>query len=348
VSSISATQRSWQPWPERIWGDLPVSPSWLGVAVSLFTLIVLIAVASVSDDLRAFSERGQGLLQERDARIAVFLCVCVGFLPASQQYMMRFTQANLRALEPLLGRNAESLQLSRPNFWVYILPGILAMPAIAYAIDRDFSIYFQRVYFAQATHLFQWSVGLFATINTALGIHLSLECASVLEKRAEAIPHIDLLDLTPLAPFARQSLQTLLVWLVMLSIFSVNAADRGFFVPLLMISIVCLATSATSALRCNRTIHRRIQQAKRDELARVNDALRGDSAAKRSLSLGASGEHGALSLSDLLTYRRFIEGVREWAFDTSAWMRTALYLALPLGSWLGGAIVERALDASLK
>jgi hypothetical protein len=262
--------------------------------------------------------------------------------------MLRFTQANLRALEPLLGRSAQPLELPRPRFWVFILPGILAMPAIAYAIDRDFSLYIQPGYLAQPTHLFQWGVGFFATINTALSIHLTLECANALARRAELIPRIDLLDLGPLAPFARQSLQTLLVWLVMLSIFSVNAADTGFLLPLVVISSICLTSSAAAAVRCNRTVHRRIQEEKRDELGRVNAALRGDADAQAGLSLGARGEDGALSVADLLAYRRFIEQAREWAFDSSAWLRTALVLALPLGSWLGGAIVERALDASLQ
>ena len=85
-----------------------------------------------------------------------------------------------------------------------------------------------------------------------------------------------------------------------------------------------------------------------DELLRVNSALRGDIKARDELLLATPGEGEALSAGDLLAYRRFIEASREWALDTSAWRRTALYLALPLGSWLGGALVERALEASLR
>jgi hypothetical protein len=295
-----------------------------------------------------FRESGSALLGDRDARLAVLLCVLVGFLPASQQYMLRFTQANVRALEPLLGRGAESLTLPRPSFWACILPGLLAIPAIGYAIDRDLSFYLQPAYFAQPSHVFQWTVGPFVAVNVALCTHLSLACASALARRADAIPRIDLLDLTALAPFARQSLQTLLVWLLALSILSVNAVDPGFLLPLLVLSVLCLGNSVLAAVHCNRAVHRRIQQTKRDELVRVNAALRGDRSALASLALGAPEEGGALSAADLLAYRRFVEESREWALDTSAWLRTALYLALPLGSWLGGAVVERALAASLQ
>ena len=298
--------------------------------------------------MRTFAESDRGLLYERDARLAVLLCVLVGLIPASQQYMVRFTRANLRALEPSLSRGTEVLELRRPGFWQCIVPGILMAPAIAYGIDRDLGFYLQADYLT-TIHAFQWGVGFFCTINIALSTHLSLVCAGALAKRAEAIPRIDLLDLSSLAPFARQSLQTLLVWLLMLSIFSVNAADpAGFFLPIVAMSILCLGNAVLAALRCNRTVHFRIREAKRDEKQRVNAALRGDASALSGLSLGVRSEGAGVSASDLLAYRRFVEESREWAFDTSAWLRTAFYLAIPLGSWLGGALVERALEASLR
>ncbi len=34
-------------------------------------------------------------------------------------------------------------------------------------------------------------------------------------------------------------------------------------------------------------------------------------------------------------------------FDQASWIRIALLLALPLGSWLGGAVVERLLGLVL-
>ncbi len=35
--------------------------------------------------------------------------------------------------------------------------------------------------------------------------------------------------------------------------------------------------------------------------------------------------------------------MREWPFDTSTFLRFALYLLIPMGSWFGGAVVERLL-----
>ncbi len=74
----------------------------------------------------------------------------------------------------------------------------------------------------------------------------------------------------------------------------------------------------------------------------------GDAIAINALSGSLIGEHGAdLGLSDLLAYRSLLESVREWPFDAPTMLRFALYLAIPLGSWLGGAFVERLLGAAL-
>ncbi len=52
-------------------------------------------------------------------------------------------------------------------------------------------------------------------------------------------------------------------------------------------------------------------------------------------------------LADVLTLRSHLEAVREWPFDTSVLVRLAIYLVIPLGSWAGAALVERAVDAFL-
>lgn len=262
--------------------------------------------------------------------------------------MIRATQDNLRALEPLLGRGEELLELPRPGFWACVVPGILLAPAIGYGIDRDLSLYFQPVYLSEPLHIFQWSVGFFCTVNSALTAHVMLSCATELAKRADATPRVDLLDFSTLSPFGRQSLQTLLVSLLGLSIFSLNAGDPDFFVPLLLFATFYLSVAAVAVLRCNRSVRRRIVQAKRDELVTVNDALRGDSDAHSALAIGLSVEGNTFSAADLLAYRHFIEESREWALDTSAWIRTAVYFAIPMGSWLGCALVERALEATLQ
>ena len=46
-------------------------------------------------------------------------------------------------------------------------------------------------------------------------------------------------------------------------------------------------------------------------------------------------------------YVYLVESVREWPLGAPALLRFALYLLIPVGSWAGGAMVERAIDVLL-
>ena len=54
-----------------------------------------------------------------------------------------------------------------------------------------------------------------------------------------------------------------------------------------------------------------------------------------------------LSLGNLVAYQALVRSVREWPFDLRTVSRSALLIVLGVGSWLGGAIVERLLDVLL-
>jgi hypothetical protein len=54
-----------------------------------------------------------------------------------------------------------------------------------------------------------------------------------------------------------------------------------------------------------------------------------------------------MRLGSLLAYEARIAGVGEWPFDVGTFVRFALFLALPLGSWIAGALVEWAVSRVL-
>jgi hypothetical protein len=92
-------------------------------------------------------------------------------------------------------------------------------------------------------------------------------------------------------------------------------------------------------------VHRRLREAKRAELGRVHAALRGEPGALVGSPLERDAER--LSAADLVAYRSHVGAVREWPFDAGARVRILLYLSIPVGSWLGGALVERLLTTAL-
>jgi hypothetical protein len=62
---------------------------------------------------------------------------------------------------------------------------------------------------------------------------------------------------------------------------------------------------------------------------------------------GTEAAEAGSKLPGLLAYKREVASVREWPFDAPALTRFFLYVAIPLGSWVGGALVERLLGAVL-
>ncbi len=157
--------------------------------------------------------------------------------------------------------------------------------------------------------------------------------------------HVDLLDLVHLGVFARIGLRLSLAWIVGLSIFSLltlfkpTLESGSTLVPVMAMTLVV----ATLALALPvREVKRRIQEAKRAQLASVQAELRRVRDATR-----AGGESPPGRLADLLTYEARITAIREWPFDASVQLRFLFYLLIPLGSWLAGALVERMVDAIL-
>ena len=48
-----------------------------------------------------------------------------------------------------------------------------------------------------------------------------------------------------------------------------------------------------------------------------------------------------MQLGGLLAFEARIAGVGEWPFDVGTFVRFTAFLALPLGSWVASALVER-------
>ncbi len=86
-----------------------------------------------------------------------------------------------------------------------------------------------------------------------------------------------------------------------------------------------------------------IVAAKRDELARIREAIRG---CRSELLDPAGGDstQAAARIPGLLAYETRIEAVHDWPLDPSTLVRFLALVTLAIGSWLGGAIVELLLD----
>jgi hypothetical protein len=79
-------------------------------------------------------------------------------------------------------------------------------------------------------------------------------------------------------------------------------------------------------------VHEAIVREKRAELERSAAQLRARAAGGPREAPG--------SLADALAWRAHVASVPDWPLDVPTLRRFVLYLAIPLGSWLGGALVD--------
>ena len=78
------------------------------------------------------------------------------------------------------------------------------------------------------------------------------------------------------------------------------------------------------------------------ELAKIRRALGGARRALRDSPLAPEADR--LTMVGLVLWRDHVATLREWPFEAAVLRRFALYLLIPLGSWVGAAFVERVVD----
>ena len=156
---------------------------------------------------------------------------------------------------------------------------------------------------------------------------------------------VDLLDVQSLAPFARRGLRSALMWVtfsIILSLFWLgeNTASRPNFS--IFITVLVMATVAFIVPLIG--VHNNIVSAKRLQLNSLRDEIRVERAA---LGKPSDQHQPSPRLANLIAYHQLIGQAREWPIDAANLLRFFMYLLIGLGSWLGGAVVERLLDSTL-
>jgi hypothetical protein len=156
---------------------------------------------------------------------------------------------------------------------------------------------------------------------------------------------VDLLDPGILSPFAAVGLMNAGFWFIGSAIASLLATGLANLWIVVMVILITTGFGVGGLIVPSSGLHTRIQQRKRDELAQIRDAIVHERAA-----LFSTAEHPRMppKMHAMLAYEARIESVREWPFDTSTLSRFAFFLLIPLVSWIGGALVERAVDAALR
>jgi hypothetical protein len=337
-------------WSDWFFERVPLPPALFGalLACALLGLLALIAVATGALDRLA--AQGLAWWQDRDGRVSVLVSLLAGTIPAALRYHELGTRRNLEALaEANLWQGAAPADLRcatsgspRAALW-FGLSGCLLIPIVAYCVDRDVARYFTSSHWDLGVS-WTWIVGLFVTFTGGILTYRAFVDARKFAQLARSLPAVDLLDREALLPFARQGLRSAIPGVIFVTFLALNLGDTGFLLATAVIGPAVLVQNVATLVIPMRGVHERLRAAKREELARVNAAIRGEPGALRGSPLG---DRERLSLADLLAWRAFVEAVPEWPIDLPTLGRFAAFVVVPLLGWVGAALVEHVLESAL-
>ena len=318
-----------------------VGPVWLGLGLVLAYWVLWLAWGAVVAALGGVPGWSSGWLQ---IRWEIVNAAMIAYLFTATVTAVEGARRDLRGLRPLLGGppgEFEDLLDRATNTPARLLhqAGALGVLVGALIVAFDPGVWGER-----SLDLGDPELGwvLFRNVLTnwlawRLGVHeIVLARGFALAARRVAV---DLLDPRPLAVFARKSQRSVAVWVGFIVIFSTfwlgDAAGRAnvFFLVLI------LAFLGPIYLVPLLGVHRRLVAAKQAEIDRVNERIR------YAISVDEAAPASRTRLADWVAYRGLVEDAREWPLNAPALVRSLLFVALGVGSWLGGALVERLLGA---
>ena len=312
------------PAPVRWMLAFPGSPLWLAAGVALLYLVV--GIAAVGVEWAPIGVWDQ-----------ITYALFFGWVPLALVVLVRGTGRDAVDLAPALGLDAASLRASAFAAGIRTLPWSMPLGLVQAGIDlllmAELGPLLEQssaavTFFAMREVLL--SLALFAVLGWAAGAAWSLSR----QTRAHARP--DLLNARPLAPLARCGTRMLLFWVLMISLnFPVLFLGSAEVLRVLGVMVLVLFALAIAALAIPTWGARQALRAtKAAELDRVQQEIR-DAREARDDS----------RLPGLLAWEARIASVSEWPIDAGSFRLTGLYLLIPLLSWVGGALVERVVDA---
>ncbi len=350
----AVARRPETPWLQRLCDERAVAPVRVGAALAVGLSALFVAGELALGRHRLLDALPAGHDGLRDVRIAFVNFLLAGYAAAALPAVVRGARRRIAALRPLFDPGDATARVLADGVGVYRRAQLRAAGLLGVGLALLTPLLADGAEFAYQPRTWSYEVAWHRLLVPFIGwwtgrfLFAVLAESQRLSRLAARLPAIDLFDLRPLVCFARQGLSNALLNVGFISILALYLFESGFGVMFALLGVMNLGVSAAGLLLPVRGVHLRIRAAKSAELDWCLERLR---EARTQLAAPPAPRPGSgateARLADLLAYRGFVEDVREWPFDTSTLVRFGLYLLIPLGSWAGGALVERLIDALL-
>lgn len=328
------------PWTLRVYEALPGNPLSIGIGFAIVLLVMFFAGRSLL--------AGAGNSNPDEIRVAITQILITAYSASAYAYLLmsaRKTTLDLSAVAQGVPEWRTTIdRAGKHRWWILLLVGagsylVLGVPVTnattpAPTNPWDWQGWTYDVYWHRATTvLFVWWLGCLCHVTVVESLRLS--------RLSGHIESLDLFELRPYQPLVRQGLTNALLVIGMISIMSLLAVESRYWPVLVGFWITFIVLAWAGMMLPLRSIRKKIRAAKKKELDWCSQTLK---AARDGLK---SGSDDNKSIAEIMAYKTEIENVRNWPFDNPTLVRFSLYLLIPLGSWLGGAFVERGLDVFL-
>lgn len=325
------------PWTLRAYDALPGNPLWIGIGFTVVLILIFFAGRTLF--------AGTSNSTPDELRVAISHILMTTYCASAYAYLLmsaRKTTLDLAPVAHTIPQWQTIIARAGKHYWwalpligaaSYLIIGVPVTNATTpeptnpwYWQEWSYDVFWHRA----TTLFFVWWLGCLCYVTVAESLRLS--------RLSDNIESLDLLELRPYQPLVRQGLTNALLVIGTVSVLSLLAVESRYWPVLLGFWVMFTALAWVGMMLPLSGMRRKIRTAKEKELDWCRQGLK-DS--RDALRCGA-GERQ--SIAEFMAYRTMIENIRSWPFDNPTLVRFTLYLLIPLGSWLGGALVERGLD----
>jgi hypothetical protein len=321
----------------RVYAALPGNPLWIGIGFTIALLLVFLVG-------RALVE-GANNSDPDNFRVAIIQILQMTFSASAYAYLLMTAPKTAHDLSPVARHSPQWQKIvdsaGKHSWWVlllvgaatYLVVGVIATNVTTLEPDNpwDWQAWSYDVYWHRATTVAHtWWTGCLCYVIVAESKRLS--------RLSEGIESIDLLDLLPYQPLVRHGMTNALLLIGMASIASLLGGEARYLPLLAVLWIGFVGLARMGMMLPVKGIRRKIRVARERELDWCRQALK---IARDEMKSGADQQQ---SIAEIVAYRSLVESIKNWPFDNPTLVRFSLYIMIPLGSWLGGAFVERGLD----